>query len=62
MEPNNMTECDKRKSQISSKLRMIYIFPNNVRHSVAKTFTTLHPTTLHFHSNFTNYTSVLKRM
>ena len=43
-----MTECDKRKSHINCKLRMIYIFSNNVRHPVTKTFTTLHPTTLHF--------------
>jgi len=45
-----MTEYDKRKSHISSKLRAIYIqvSSNNVRHPVAKTFTTLHPTILHF--------------
>jgi hypothetical protein len=30
----------------SSKLHMIYISSNNVRHPVTKTFTTLHPTTL----------------
>jgi len=45
METNNMKECDKRKSHTSSKLHMIYISPNNVRHPVTKTFTTLHPTT-----------------
>jgi len=41
-----MTERDKRNSHISSKLHMIYISSNNDRHSVNKTFTTLHPTTL----------------
>jgi len=43
-----MNKCDKRKSHISSKLHMIYISSNNVRHPVTKNFTTLHPTTLHF--------------
>jgi len=43
-----MTECDKRISHIRSKIHMIYISSNNVRHRVARTFTTLHPTTLHF--------------
>jgi len=48
-----MKECDKRKSHISSKLHMIYISSNNVRHPVTKTFTTLHYaspnyTSLHF--------------
>jgi hypothetical protein len=42
----NMKECDKRKPHISSKLRVIYISSNNVRHPVTKTFTTLHRTTL----------------
>jgi len=42
----NMKEFDKRKSHISSKLHMISISSNNVRHPVTKTFTTLHPTTL----------------
>jgi len=48
-----MKESDTRKSHISSKLHMIYIFSNNVRHPVTKTSTTLHflslklqPTTL----------------
>ena len=50
---NNMNECDKRKSHISSKLHMIYISSNNVRHPVTETFTTLYYTslclsTLHF--------------
>jgi len=40
----NMKERDKRKSHISSKLHMVYISSNNVRHPVTKTFTTLHPT------------------
>ena len=43
---NNMTECDKLKSHISSKLHMISITPDNDRHHVTKTFTTLHRTTL----------------
>jgi hypothetical protein len=43
-----MKECDKRKIHIGSKLHMIYISSNNVRHPVTKTFTALHPTTLHF--------------
>jgi hypothetical protein len=45
-----MKECDKRKSHIS-KLYMIYISSNNVRHPVIKTFTTLHYTS-------SNYTSL----
>jgi len=43
----NMKECDKRKSHINSKFHTICISSNNVRHPVAKTFTTLHQTTLH---------------
>jgi len=44
-----MKEYDKRKSHISSKLRMIYTSFNNVSHPITKTFTTLHPhyTSLH---------------
>jgi hypothetical protein len=38
----NMKECDKQKDHLNSKLHMIYISSNNVRHPVAKTFTTLH--------------------
>jgi porphobilinogen deaminase len=37
-----MKECDKRKSHISNKLHMIYVSSNNVRHTVTKTFITLH--------------------
>jgi len=37
----HMKECDKRKSHINSKLFIIYICSNNVRHPVPKTFTTL---------------------
>ena len=33
----NMKECDKRKSSISTKLRMIYTSYNNVGHPVTKT-------------------------
>ena len=44
----NMKECVKRKSRISSKLDMIYVSFNNVRHPVTKTFTSLHLLTLHF--------------
>jgi len=48
-----MKECDKRKSHISTKLHMIYISFNNVRHPVTKTYPTLHYTppsytSLHF--------------
>ena len=39
-------EYDKRKSHINSKLHMNCIPSNNGTHSVTKTFTTLHPTTL----------------
>jgi len=39
-----MTECDKRKSHIGSKLHAIYISSSNVRRPVTKTFTTLHYT------------------
>ena len=51
--PKNMRECDKRKSHTSSKIHMIYISSNNVRHPVTKTFATLHYitpsyTSLHF--------------
>jgi len=41
-----MKESDKRESHKSTKLHMIYISSNNVRHPVTKTFTTLNPTTL----------------
>ena len=34
-----MKEYDKRKSHISSKLHVIYISSNNVRHPVTKTYT-----------------------
>jgi hypothetical protein len=37
-----MKEYDKQKSHISSKIHVIYTSSNNVRHPVAKTFTTLH--------------------
>jgi hypothetical protein len=48
-----MKEYDKRKSHKSSKIHVIYLSSNNVRHPVAKTFTTLHHaspsyTLLHF--------------
>jgi len=42
-----MKVCDKRKSHIRSKLHMIYISSDNVRHPVRKTFTALHYTSLH---------------
>jgi len=44
----NMTEYDKRKSHESSKIHVISISSNNVRHPVTKIFTTLHYTSLHF--------------
>jgi hypothetical protein len=45
-----MKECYKRKSHVSRKLYVIYIYiySNNVRPPVIKTFTTLHTTTFHF--------------
>ena len=46
-----MKECDKPNSQISSRLYMIYIYLNNGRHPVTKTFTPLHYTS-------PNYTSL----
>jgi len=46
-----MKEYDKLKSQISSKLPMIYMSSNNDRHPVTKIFTTLHYTS-------PNYTSL----
>jgi len=46
-----MKEWDKRNSLISSKLHMIYIYSNNVRHPFTKTFTT-------FHYTSPNYTSL----
>jgi len=39
-------EYYKRKSHISSKLHMIFISSDNVRHPVAETFTTLVDTSL----------------
>jgi len=36
-----MKECDKRNGHISSKLHVIYISSNNVRHPFTKTFTPL---------------------
>jgi len=48
MEPKNMKVCDKRNRNISSKLHMISVSSNNVRHSVTKTFTTLHSASLHW--------------
>ena len=39
-----MKECDKRKSHIRSKLLMIYISSNTVRHPITKTATLLHYT------------------
>ena len=44
MEPENVKKYGKRKSHMSSKLHMIYVFANNVRHFVTKNFTTFHPT------------------
>ena len=42
-----MKEYDERKCHISSKIRVTYKTSANVRHPVAETFTTFHPTTLH---------------
>jgi len=49
-----MKECDKRKSHIRSKLHMIYMSSNNVRHPVSKTFTPLHYTSFHVTTLFDN--------
>jgi len=46
----NVKEWDKRKSHISSKLHMIYISSNNVRHPVTKTFIPLHYTSPNYAS------------
>jgi len=43
-----MKEYDKRKRRISSKMHVLYISSNNVRHPVAKTFITLHYTSLNY--------------
>ena len=69
-----MKKIDKRKSHTNNKLRVIYIFSNNVRHPVTNTLTTLHYVTqlrftpLHYtcrnfsfsHLNFTqlNFTTL----
>jgi len=52
-----MTDYDKRKSHISSKTHVTYKPSSTVRHPVAKTFTTLHPTTLHS-TPFTHTSSI----
>ena len=59
-----------KNSHRNSKLHMIYISSNNVRHPVTNTFTTPHPTTLnsislHFsssHLNFTQLNLILERV
>ena len=55
-----MKECDKRKSQISSKLHMNFISSNNVRQLDTKTFITLHYTSPNYtslHYTFRHFTS-----
>jgi len=37
-----MNEYDKRKSHIRSKIHVVYVSSNNVRHHFPKTVTTLH--------------------
>jgi len=37
---------------------MIYIYSNNNRHPLSKTFTKLHPTTLHFTTSQLNFTQL----
>jgi len=44
----NMKKYDKRNSQTSSKLHLIYVSSNNDRHPVIKTFNPLHYTCQHF--------------
>ena len=46
----NMKECDKWKSHISSKLHMIYISSNNGKHPVTTTFSPLHYTSPNYNS------------
>ena len=57
METKNMKECVKRKSNISSKLHMIYISSNNDGHSVTKTFNPLHYTSPN--STSLNFTTLI---
>jgi hypothetical protein len=57
MGPKEYEKYDKRNSHKSSKLRIIYIYSNNVRHAVTKTFTVLYCTSpsytsLHFTTLF----------
>jgi hypothetical protein len=63
-----MKECNRRKSHIRSKFHMIYIFCNNGRLPVTKTFTTLrytspnytslHYTCWHYTSSHLNFTQL----
>jgi len=53
-----MKECDKLKSHTSSKLHMIFISSNNVRHPVTNTFTPRHYTCRHFTSYHLNFTQL----
>jgi len=53
-----MKECDKRKSHIGSKLHLICISSNNVRHPVTKAYTPLHHTCRHFASSHLNFTQL----
>jgi len=53
-----MTNCDKRKSHMSSKPHIIYISSNNGRHPVTKACTLLHYTCQHFSSSHLNFTQL----
>jgi len=56
----NMKECDKRKIYKCSKLHVIYISSNNVRHPVTKNFTALYytsPIYTPLHYTFRHFTS-----
>jgi len=55
-EPKYMKECDKRNTNTSNKLHMIYIYSNNVGHPVTKTFIPLHYTCRHFTPSHLNFT------
>ena len=52
----NMKKYDKSKSHIGSKIHVIYISSNNIRHPAVKTFATLHYTSANYTSlHFTTH-------
>ena len=61
MEPKEHEKCDKRKSHISSKLRMVHISSNNVDTLLLRLslhFTPLYFTCRHFTSSHLNFTQL----